>query len=113
MLQIQSIRLMNESKIIYLKQLGKDARRNEIIEKILEDDACFFKMKKEDASLILQDIGVSIDKVNSTYVQLISYDNYFKLKSIGKIDEKDESLIVKYEDYNPDKIFKTTKNEGI
>ncbi len=109
MLQIQSIRLMNESQIAYLKQLGKDSRRNEIIKKILEDDACFFKIKKEDACLILEDIGVSNDKINSIYAQLTSYDNYFELKNSGKIDEKDESLVIKYEDYNPNKLFKNTK----
>ena len=48
MTKFEEIKLMNESTIIYLKKMGGDSTKNEIIKKILEDDACFFKIDKKD-----------------------------------------------------------------
>ena len=59
MIKIQQVKLMNETTILYLKKLGKSTKRNEIVNNILEDEACFFKINKNDAYIILKDIGVS------------------------------------------------------
>ena len=48
--QLQQIKLMNDSMIIYLKKIDENTEKNEIISKILDDEACFFKMKKEEVS---------------------------------------------------------------
>ncbi len=104
MMQLQEVKLMNESMILYLKKLGRNSKRNEIISKILSDEACFFKMEKNDALLILEDIGIAKNKVDLIYSELISQNNYYYLQKIGKL--KDEDLIVKYEDYKYDDLFK-------
>lgn len=104
--QLQQIKLMNDSMIIYLKKIDENTEKNEIISKILDDEACFFKMKKEDAYIILKEVGISNDNLDSIYMQLISSDNYYHLKEIGKLDDKDEEIIVKYKNYDYNDIFK-------
>lgn len=106
MIQLEELRLMNNTMIKYLKNMGMNVKRNEIIKQILNDDACFFKMNKEDAYIILQDIGISKEKIDSLYLTLVSIDEYFYLKKAGKIKEN-EDLIIKY-DVND--LFKKKKN---
>ena len=101
-MQLQDIRLMNDTMILYLKKMGKSSKRNEIINNILNDDSCFFKMNKEDAHIILEDIGIEKDKINLIYSNLISSDNYYKLQKEGKINENDEDIILKYKSYKYD-----------
>lgn len=103
MTRLQQVKLMNESMILYLKKIGKNSKRNEIISKILKDDACFFKMNKNDACVILDDIGISKEKVQSIYSELTSSDYYYYLQKIGKI--KDEEAIVKYKNYDCNDLF--------
>lgn len=67
----QEIKLMNETKIVYLKKLGINSQRNEIIRNVLEDDECFVKMDKSDAYLILKDVGIAKEKIESVYSTLI------------------------------------------
>lgn len=71
-MNLQDIRLINESMIKYLSNLGKSTRRNEIIKNILEDDYCFKKIDKNDAYIILEDIGISKEKISSVYLNLVS-----------------------------------------
>lgn len=66
------IKLMNKSKINLLKTTGNITTRNEIIAKILENENCFFEMSKEDAYMILEDIGISKNKIPEIYEILIS-----------------------------------------
>lgn len=113
MTSIQEIKLMNESMILYLRKLGKDSKRNEIISKILEDETCFFKIDKKNAYIILEDIGIAKDKVDSMYLNLISYDNYYELKNLGKIKEDDKNIIIKYKDYEHKDLFKNRKEENM
>lgn len=51
-MNIKELRLMNDTTILYLKNTKQDYRRNIIIGKILEDEACFFKMEQDDACII-------------------------------------------------------------
>lgn len=71
-MQLKDIKLMNESMIKYLESLGKSAQRNIIIKNILDDDECFKKLNKEDAYIILKDIGISNEKIDSIYLNLVS-----------------------------------------
>lgn len=111
MTKANEIRLMNETQILYLKKAGKNYKRNEIIKQILEDEACFFKIDKGDAEMILKDIGVSSKKINEIYEKLISKDEYYGLKIAGKIDENDNEIMIKYESKDLREIFKNRKNQ--
>lgn len=112
MTQLQEIKLMNESMILYLKKIGKNTQRNEIISKILKDDTCFFKINKDDAYIILQDIGIAKDKIDLLYSNLISNDNYYYLQKAGKIKDDDEDIIIKYKNYEYDDLFKDKKENN-
>lgn len=74
-MKLEDIRLMNDSMIKYLYSMGKSAERNEIIKHILEDDKCFQKLSKEDVYIILKDVGVSDEKIDSVYSNLVSINN--------------------------------------
>ncbi len=71
-MQLKEIRLMNESMIKYLESLGKSAQRNIIIKNILEDEKCFQKLEKEDSYMILKDVGISAEKIDYIYLNLVS-----------------------------------------
>ena len=73
------------------------------------------KMDKDDAFLILNDVGIK-DNIEETYAKLISNDVYYDLYKKGKIDENDSELIIKYEIYDTENLFKnkntSQKNEA-
>lgn len=106
MTKLNELRIMNDTMIVYLKKVGKNCKRNEIIKKILEDEACFFKMDKIDAYIILEDIGVSDEQMEVIYSNLISTDSFYNLVHSKKIDANDEELKVKHKIYDPENIFK-------
>ena len=85
MTQLDQLRLMNNATILYLKKLNMSYERNSIISNILKDDSCFFKLSKQDAYTILEDIGVESQQIYLAYLDLISIDNYYSLKNSGKI----------------------------
>lgn len=74
-MKIEDIRLMNESMIKYLQSMGRSTERNEIIKHILEDSQCFKKLSKEDVCIILKDVGVSDEKIDVIYSNLVSINN--------------------------------------
>lgn len=96
MTQLEELIIMNDTMIKYLNKIEMSSKRNEIIQKILKDEACFFKMNKIEAFAILKDIGVTKEKIMITYLNLISYDNYYNLYKDGKINGNEKELIVKY-----------------
>ena len=104
-MKIEELRLMNETRIRYLKKINKDTYRNQIINKILEDEACFFKMEKEDALILLEDIGISKDNIESIYNDLISKNRYYELEQKGNINNKDKEILIKYEERNIEEVF--------
>lgn len=114
MTQLNEIKIMNDTMIIYLKKLGINCQRNEIIKKIFADDACFFKMSKDDAFLILNEVGIK-DNIEEIYEKLISSDVYYDLYKKGKIDENDNELVIKYEIYDTENLFrnKNTSQKNI
>lgn len=105
MTQLNEIKIMNDTMIIYLKKLGINYQRNEIIKKIFADDACFFKMSKEDAFLILNEVGIK-DNIEEVYERLISSDVYYDLYKKGKINENNDELVIKYKIYDTENLFK-------
>ncbi len=107
MTKLKEIELMNETMIAYLQMIGMSSERNEIIKQILKDEACFFKMEKQDAYMILKEVGVS-KHIEEIYAGLISREEFYHLQQSGKIHE-DDDLKIKYEAYN--EIFKKKEVE--
>ena len=50
---IDELKVMNYSIIDCLKVKGISIKKNDLIKEILKDEACFFKMKKEEAMNLL------------------------------------------------------------
>lgn len=109
MTQLNELKLINDSNILYLKQMNRSYKRNEIVKHILDDDTCFFKMNKTDAYTILQDIGILDEQIDSIYQKLISYDEFYRLFKYNKIDLNDENILIKYPIYVTDDLFKNRK----
>ena len=113
MTQIEQIKLMNDTTILYLKSIGESTKRNKIINKILEDETCFFKITKEDAITILEDIGVSKNNIETIYSDLISIDTYYLLQNEGKLKENDNNIKIKYENYSSNTLFNNSNKDCI
>lgn len=110
MTQLSELRLINDSNILYLKKINRSYKRNEIIKNILNDETCFFKMNKNDAYMILQDIGILDNQIDNVYQNLISSDEFYNLYKCKKIDLNDEEILIKYPIYDTDELFKNKKN---
>ncbi len=109
MTQLSELRLINDSNILYLKKINRSYKRNEIIKNILNDETCFFKMNKNDAYIILHDIGILDEQIDKVYQKLISSDEFYKLYKCKKIDLNNEEILIKYPIYNSDDLFKNKK----
>ena len=109
MTQLSELRLINDSNIIYLKKINRSYKRNEIIKNILNDETCFFKMNKNDAYMILQNIGILDNQIDNIYQKLISSDEFYNLYKCKKIDLNYEEILIKYPIYNSDDLFKNKK----
>ena len=105
MINVEDLKLLNKSKLEYLKKVGGDYNYNQIISEILEDKACFFKIQKKDATNILKHIGIQADKIDETYTGLTSIDEFYYLIKCGYIKADDVNLIIKYKMYDND-VFK-------
>ena len=106
MTQLNELRLINEANIQYLKKVNENFKRNEIIKEILNDDACFFKMNKDEAYMLLSEIGILDEHIENIYQKLISTDEFYYLYKSKKIDLKDEEVLIKYPIYDVEEIFK-------
>lgn len=106
MTQLNELRLINEANIQYLKKINENFKRNEIIKEILNDDACFFKMNKDEAYMLLSEIGILDEHIENIYQKLISTDEFYYLYKSKKIDLKDEEVLIKYPIYDVEEIFK-------
>lgn len=101
---IDELKVMNYSIIDCLKNKGASVRRNEIIKEILKDETCFFRINKDQAFVILKDLKVSDDKLEDTYQELTSRQEFSRLFNNGKINQNDKSLKISYKIYD-DNIF--------
>ena len=109
MTQLSELRLINDSNILYLKKINRNYKRNEIVKNILDDEACFFKMNKNDAHIILQDIGILSEQIDIIYQKLISSDEFYRLFKSKKIDLNDKDILIQYPIYDTDDLFKNKK----
>lgn len=109
MTQLSELRLINDSNILYLKKINRNYKRNEIVKNILDDEACFFKMNKNDAYIILQDIGILSEQIDIIYQKLISSDEFYRLFKSKKIDLNDKDILIQYPIYDTDDLFKNKK----
>lgn len=109
MTQLSELRLINDSNILYLKKINRSYKRNEIVKNILDDEACFFKMNKDDAYIILQDIGILSEQIDIIYQKLISSNEFYRLFKSKKIDLNDKDILIKYPIYDTDDLFKNKK----
>lgn len=97
MITFRDIKFMNDATKAYLESKNQSAERNNIIQYILDDEACFFKMDKQDALDILKDIGVSQSKLEVIYSELTTKEEFEKLINDGKLDKNDKELKIKFE----------------
>lgn len=94
------LKVMNYSIIDCLKVKGISAKKNELIKEILKDEACFFKMEKKEAFVVLRNLKVSDNMLEETYKKLTSRQEFYRLYNAGKINENDKEIKIKYEVYN-------------
>lgn len=90
------IKIMNEAMIRLKISKNENCEKNEKIKKFLEDEALFFKIKKKTAIKVLINVGVNEEKLEETYQKLTEKNIYDNLIRKGKIDPKNDTLIVKY-----------------
>lgn len=102
---IDELKVINYSIIDCLKVKGISLKKNELIKEILKDEACFFKMEKEEAFVILKNLKVSDDMLEDTFKELTSKQEFYRLYNDGVIDENDKDLKIKYDIYNSN-LFK-------
>ena len=96
MTPLNELRVINDSTILYLQKIKRDCTKNNIMKDILNDEACFFKMEKGDAYMVLKDIGVMEQEVENIYKKLISPSEFHRLLYCKKIDLEDENVVIKY-----------------
>ena len=104
--EFKMITVMNEAMLKLLKDKNSNYEENLKIQKYLEDETIFFKMNKTTAYKILQSVGVKQDKLDDVYKKLIAPNVFYNLLNKGKININENTLVVKYDTYNSDNLFK-------
>ena len=104
--EFKVIEIMNEAMLKLLKDKNTDYNENLKIRKYLEDEAIFFKINKLDGYKILKKVGVKQENLEKVYNKLTSPNVFYDLLSKGKIKKGDTSLVIKYDTYNPNDLFK-------
>lgn len=111
--EFKIIVVMNEAMLKTLKDKNANYDENVKIQKYLEDEAFFFKIEKSKAYTILQNVGVRQESLEEVYKKLTSPNIFYKLLNNGKIKDDDVNLIIKYDTYNSDDLFRKRNNGGI
>lgn len=111
--EFKIIVVMNEAMLKTLKDKNVNYDENVKIQKFLEDEAFFFKINKSEAYNILQNVGVRQESLEEVYKKLTSPNIFYNLLNSGKINADDVNLIIKYDTYNSDDLFKKRNNGGI
>ena len=104
--EFKVIVVMNEAMLKLLKDKNNNYEENLKIKKILEDETIFFKIDKLKAQKILQNVGVRQENIEDVYKKLTSPSVFYDLLNKGKININDNNLVVKYNTYNTDDLFK-------
>ena len=76
------------------KEATTDEEKNkvEVLKELLEEDDIFFSLDVIAAFGILNFLGIPYDKLESTYYQLISYDNYLNSMPKYEVDSLSDTL---------------------
>ena len=76
------------------KEATTDEEKNkvEVLKELLEEDDIFFSLDVSAAFGILNFLGIPYDKLESTYYQLISYDNYLNSTPKYEVDSLSDTL---------------------
>ena len=106
MSEFKVIVVMNEAMLKLLEDKNKDYNVNLKIRKKLEDEALFFKINRIEAIEILKNVGVKQENIENVYKKLVSPNEFYTLLNRGKININDTKLIIKYDTYNSDDLFK-------
>ena len=106
MSEFKVIVVMNEAMLKLLKDKNKDYNVNLKIRKKLQDEALFFKINRIEAIEILKNVGVKQENIENVYKKLVSPNEFYTLLNRGKININDTKLIIKYDTYNSDDLFK-------
>ena len=104
--EFKVIVVMNEAMLRFLKNKNANYEENLKIKKYLDDETIFFKISKEDAYKILQNVGVKQEMLESVYKKLIAPNVFYDLLNTGKIKADDDNIIIKYNVYSSDDLFK-------
>lgn len=104
--EFKVIAVMNEAMLKLLKDKERDYAGNLEIKKNLEDEAFFFKISKMKAYEILHNVGIKEEKVDEVYKKLISKNVFYDLLNKGKIKENDKDMLIKYDKYDANELFK-------
>lgn len=107
--EFKVIDVMNEAMLKLLKDKNANYEENLKIRKYLEDETIFFKIHKSEAYKILQNVGVKKENLENVYEKLISPNVFYDLLNRGKIKSNDSNLIVRYNEYNPNDLFRKRK----
>jgi len=104
--EFKVIVIMNDAMLKVLKEKNANCEKNSQIKKYLEDETVFFKISKSNAYKILQNVGVRQEMLEEVYKKLISPNVFYDLINKGKINADDDNIIIKYDVYNPNDLFK-------
>ncbi len=104
--EFKVIDIMNESMLKLLKDKNVNYEKNIKIRKLLEDKSIFFKISQFEAYTILQNVGVKQENIEKVYKKLVSPNMFYDLLNKGIIKKDNSNLIIKYDLYNSDNLFK-------
>lgn len=111
--EFKVIIFMNEATLKTLKDKNANYEENLKIQKYLKDEAFFFKNSKTESYKILQNVGVRQESLEDVYKKLTSPNMFYDLLNRGILKIDDANLVVKYDTFNSDDLFKKRNNGGI
>lgn len=68
---VEKLRILNKKMI---EKSGSE--KYLVIDNILADDKCFFKMSVEEAYAILRDLGIEDENIRKIYLELVDAKNF-------------------------------------
>ena len=107
---IDELKVINYSIIDCMKTKGISLKKNMLIKEILKDEACFFKMEKKEAIVVLKNLKVSDDMIEETYKKLTDSNEFYRLCNTGIINENEKDLKIKYDFYNNNPVMSERKH---
>lgn len=107
--EFKVITVMNEAMLKLLKDKNANYEENLKIKKYLEDDTIFFKIDKINAYKILKNVGVKQEMLEEVYKKLTDRNVFYDLLNKGKIKADDDNIIIKYDVYSSEDLFKKRK----